>query len=233
MKRINDLQKYFRVGNRKDFDKLLLSIVPHLHPYIKHRLYVAENTGIIPKNMYCFNGIIDDAIVKIYESSDFIEDSLLDLELKLFKIADSLIDDIYTKEGWHQHNFSTSRILMDELDYLERSYTTGASNDFIMKEDLNDICYHQDIIKKQPFIYNDSDSEIYRVVASEANHDETKQRLLDKFYSWLPMNTSKIIDLFIFGKLNFEEIAKIRDISSQEVKETLVMVRKSFRRNLI
>ena len=232
MKRINDLQKYFRVGGKKDFDKRLLSIVPHLHPYIKHRLYIAESTGIIPTNMYCSNGIIDDAIVNLYESSDILEDSLLDLELRLFKIADNLIDELYIKEGWHQQNFSTSSILKDELEYLEESYTTNGDYDLIMKEDLNDICYHQNDTKKQPFIYDDSDSEILKIVDSETPSEEKKQRLLGKFYSWLPMNTSKIIDLFVFGKLNFEEIATIRGITSQEVKETLITVRKSFRRNL-
>ena len=34
------------------FDKKVLSAVPHLHPYVKHRIYIAESTGILPKNMY-------------------------------------------------------------------------------------------------------------------------------------------------------------------------------------
>ena len=41
------------------FDKKVLSAVPHLHPYVKHRIYIAETTGILPKNMYSSNGIID------------------------------------------------------------------------------------------------------------------------------------------------------------------------------
>ncbi|RZS92561.1 hypothetical protein [Aquimarina brevivitae] len=232
MKRINDLQKYFRVG-QKDFNKRLLSVVPHLHPYIKHRLYIAEHTGILPRNMYCSNGIIDDAIVQLYDSNELIEDNLCSLELKLFSITDKIIDDLYAKEGWHQQSVSTNGILKAEMKQLEESYSVDADNEYIMNEELNDICYHQNKERKAPFIYDDTDSEILKIVAKTEPENRNKQRLLGKFYSWLPINTSKIIDLFVFGKLNFDEIATVVGATSQEVKETIITVRKSFRRNLV
>ena len=103
-----------------------------------------------------------------------------------------------------------------------------------MKEELDDICYQQkSYIHKQNFIYDDLDSDILKVIEIEPSTDQRKQKLLGKFYSWLPMETSKIIDLFVFGKLNFIEIATIKGISPQKVKETIIDVRKSFRRNLI
>ena len=102
-----------------------------------------------------------------------------------------------------------------------------------MNEDLNDISYHQNSESKQLFIYNDTDSDIHKIIKSENFSENKKQKLLGKFYSWLPIETSKIIDLFIFGKLNFQEIAQIRGITTQEVKEIIINVRKSFRRNLI
>lgn len=233
MNRINELQKYFKEDDRKEFNKRLLSIVPHLHPYVKHRLYIAESTGVLPKNMYCSNGIIDEAILAFYQNGFDANIDTLSLELKLFKIADELIDELYVKEGWHQNNISTSYILEEELSRLEENFTVDSDNDLIMFEDLNDICYHQNKEKKQPFIYDDTGSEILKVINFDESTDHKKQKLLGKFYSWLPMETSNIIDLFIFGKLNFEEIATIKNITSQEVKETIINVRKSFRRNLV
>ena len=47
------------------FDKKVLSVVQHLHPYVKHRIYIAETTGIIPKNMYSSNGIIDECVIEL------------------------------------------------------------------------------------------------------------------------------------------------------------------------
>ncbi|MCK8524050.1 hypothetical protein M0D21_20905 [Aquimarina sp. D1M17] len=228
-----ELQKFYGADDQKEFGKKLLSIVPHLHPYVKHRLYIAESVGILPQNMYCSSGIIDDAILKLYYDDLDIEIDTLTLELQLFKIADDLIDDLYNKEGWHQRSISTNYFLKNELEKLEETYTVEADNELIMKEDLDDICYHQSVENKQNFIYDDLDSEILKIIDSEPSTDFRKQKLLGKFYSWLPMETSKIIDLFIFGKLNFEEIATIKDLTATEVKETIINVRKSFRKNLI
>lgn len=233
MNRTHELPKYFEADDQKEFSKKLLSIVPHLHPYVKHRLYIAESVGILPQNMYCSNGIIDDAILKIHDDELDITMDTLSLELKLFKIADELIDELHIREGWHQKNISTTHFLKEELEKLEENYTVEADNELIMKEELDDICYHQNPEDKQNFIYNDMDSAILKVIDSEISTDFRKQKLLGKFYSWLPIETSKIIDLFVFGRLNFEEIATIKEITAQEVKEIIIDVRKSFRRNLI
>ncbi len=233
MDKTHELQKFCEANDQREFSKKLLSIVPHLHPYVKHRLYIAESVGILPQNMYCSNGIIDDAILKLYHDDLDVEIDTLSLELQLFKIADDLIDELYIREGWHQKSISTSYFLKEELEKLEESYTVEADNELIMKEELDDICYHQNSEEKQNFIYNDMDSEILKVIDAEPSSEHRKQKLLGKFYSWLPIETSKIIDLFVFGRLNFEEIAKIKEITAQEVKEIIIDVRKSFRRNLI
>ncbi|WP_024770433.1 hypothetical protein [Aquimarina macrocephali] len=233
MNRTHELQEFYEADDQREFSKKLLSIVPHLHPYVKHRLYIAESVGILPQNMYCSNGIIDDAILKLYHDDLDVEIDTLSLELKLFKIADELIDELHIREGWHQRNISTSYFLKEELEKLEENYTVEGDNELIMKEELDDICYHQNSEEKQSFIYNDMDSDILKVIDSEPSSEHRKQKLLGKFYSWLPIETSKIIDLFVFGRLNFEEIAKIKDITAQEVKEIIIDVRKSFRRNLI
>jgi len=234
MNRIDEMPKYYENDHKKEFSKKLLSVVPHLHPYVKHRIYIAESTGILPKNMYCSNGIIDDAIVTLYNDDHLdIAMDTLSLELKLFRIADHLIDELYLNEGWHQQCISTNYFLKEELNKLEENFTSEADNELIMTEDLNDISYHQNTENKQLFIYDDEDSAILKVIKSEESSETKKQKLLGKFYSWLPIKTSKIIDLFVFGKLNFEEIARIQNITAQEVKETIIDVRKSFRKNLI
>ncbi|TSE07158.1 MULTISPECIES: hypothetical protein [Aquimarina] len=233
MNRTHELSKFNEADDQREFSKKLLSIVPHLHPYVKHRLYIAESVGILPQNMYCSNGIIDDAIVKLHHDEIDFEINTLSLELKLFKIADELIDELHIREGWHQRNISTSHFLKEELEKLEENFTAEADNELVMKEELDDICYHQNTEDKQNFIYNDKDSAILKVINSEPSSDFRKQKLLGKFYSWLPMEASKIIDLFVFGRLNFEEIAIIKGITAKEVKETIIDVRKSFRRNLI
>ncbi len=233
MNTTQELQKFYGADDQREFSKKLLSIVPHLHPYVKHRLYIAESVGILPQNMYCSNGIIDDAILKLYSDDFDVNIDTLSLELQLFKIADHLIDELHHREGWHQRSISTNHFLNIELEKLEENFTAEADNELIMKEDLDDICYHQNSKHKQSFIYDDLDSAILKIIDTEPSSSFRKQKLLGKFYSWLPMEASKIIDLFVFGKLNFEEIATIKDMTAQQVKQTIIDVRKSFRRNLV
>ena len=49
------------------FHKKVVSVTQHLRAYVKHRIYIAEATGIVPKNMYNSNDLIDEAIAKYYE----------------------------------------------------------------------------------------------------------------------------------------------------------------------
>ena len=171
--------------------------------------------------------------MRLHQDNNHIDLDTLSIELSLFKLADELIDELYIKEGWHQKNISTYHLLKSELKKLEEKFTVKGSNELIMHEELDDICYHQNEEDSSYFIYDDLDSDILKVIESEPSSDFRKQKLLGKFYSWLPIETSKIIDLFVFGKLNFEEIARIKDLSTQEVKEIIIDVRKSFRRNLV
>ncbi len=50
-----------------EFGRNILTIIAQIHPYVKHRLYTAEISGIIPHNMYTSTEIIDDTIVELYE----------------------------------------------------------------------------------------------------------------------------------------------------------------------
>lgn len=227
------LNKFKRPDDQQEFNKKLLSVIPHLHPYVKHRLYIAESIGILPRNMYCSNGIIDDSIVKLYQEHFDIDMDRLTLELTLFKISDQLIDELYEKEGWHQQSVSTQDFLNVELEKLQEIFTIQANQELIMNEDLDDICYRQKLQSKTFFVYDNMDSEILKIIDPEPANSYRKQKLLGKFYSWLPLETSKIIDLFVFGKLNFDEIAFVMELHPKSVKETIVDVRKSFRQNLI
>jgi len=55
---------------------------------------------------------------------------------------------------------------------------------------------------------------------------------LNKIYNWLPFETSNIIDLYVFGKMSYAEIATIKNVDVSEIKDIMAKVQKSFRKNL-
>ncbi len=214
------------------FDKKVLSATQHLHPYVKHRLYIAESTGIIPKNMYCSNGIIDDSIVKLYENGFNVDTDAMEIKLKLFKYVDTDLDELLKKEAFHKNTVSTNSILKEELDGLEENYTIDADLDYVMNEELNDISYQQDNVHKHLFLYDDNDSSVLKAFEIENLSSLESKKLLGNFYSWLPLKVSNIIDLYVFGKLDFEEISRLKKIETKRIDRIFNAVKKSFRKNL-
>ena len=106
-----------------EFDKKVISATQHLQAYVKHRLYIAESTKIIPKNMYKSNDIIDEGVAKFYENGYNIDADENAIKIELFKIVDSDLDELFKNESFHQNTMSTDSILKDELDGLDEEFT--------------------------------------------------------------------------------------------------------------
>jgi len=213
-------------------DKRVITATQHLQTYVKHRLYIAESTGVIPKNMYSSNGIIDDAIADYYEEGYNIDSDVSAIKLKLFKIVDADLNTLFKNEAFHKNTISTNSILEEELDDLKEKYTVDADMDFVMNEDLNDISYKQDHRHKHLFLYDDNDSSVLNAFEIEEESVNDSKQILGNLYSWLPLNVSNIIDLLVFGKLSFEEISKVRAIEVKRVEFIFNEVKNKFKEHI-
>lgn len=219
-------------STQNEFDKKVVAAVQHLHPYVKHRLYVAESTGILPKNMYKSSDLIDGAILKLYEGGYDIDDESLAVKLKLFKIVDHDLDTLFKKEAFHQQTISTSSILEEELDGLEESFSVDADLDLIMNEDFDDISYAQDNKHKHLFVYSDNNNSLLETFEIQDVSLQKSQKVIGSFYSWLPTQIADVVDLYVFGKLNFEDIAKIKQMEVTRIERIFRAIKKSLRKNL-
>ncbi|WP_426430686.1 hypothetical protein ACPX19_14160 [Winogradskyella sp. HB-48] len=213
------------------FDKKVLTAVQHLHPYVKHRIYIAESTGILPKNMYSSNGIIDECIITLYSKGFNIEAEYSAVRLELFKLVDNYMNELFKKEVFHKNTISTDDIRKNEIAKLGEDYTVDADLDLILNTELNDISYRQDM-DNELYLYEDKETSILN--AFEVKDLSTKQspKVFSRFYSWLPINISNIIDLYIFGNLEFDEIAKIKNITTSRIELIFERVKKSFRTHI-
>jgi len=219
-------------ATKTTFDKRVVNATQHLHSYIKHRLYIAQSTGVIPKNMYRSSGIIDDAIVKYYEKGYDIDSDVSTIKLNLFKIVDSDLNNLFKKEAFHKNTISTNSILEEELDELKENYTMNADWDFVLNENLNDISYKQDRKHKHLFLYDDNDSSIFNAFEVEEGSRNNSKEVIGSLYSWMPLNVSNIIDLLVFGKLSFEEISKVKSIEVKRVEYIFEEVKKKFKEHI-
>ncbi len=218
-----------------DFGRKVLSSIAQVHPYVKHRLYTAEIRGILPHNMFKSQEIIDDAIVELYEEFDgkIIDDE--EIKIKLFTVTSKRLSILFEKEAFHKSTMSTSKILENELYLMEEHYEMDANNDLMMDDELEDISYQQDKFNKPSLLYNDAEKNIINTLDihdPRIDISDDKREAFNNIYNWLPLKTSNILDLFVFGKLSYDEIARIKDVNPAEIKKTLQTVSKTFRKNL-
>ncbi|WP_179007641.1 hypothetical protein [Winogradskyella forsetii] len=216
---------------RTAFDKKVLSALPHLHPYVKHRIYIAETTGILPKNMFSSNGIIDESIIILYDKGFNVDAEPMAVKLELFRIVDSYMNVLFKNEAYHKDTISTDAILKKELSKLNEDFTVDADFDFILNTELNDISYHQD--QMEPLqLYANKESSILKAFEVKDLSSKQSPKVFGQLYNWLPFNVSNIVDLYIIGKLDFESIAKIKKIEQKRVEAIFEKVKRTFRRHI-
>ena len=219
-----------------EFGRKILTIIAQVHPYVKHRLYTAETRGIIPHNMYTSTGIIDDSIVKLYEDFEGKLSDPNEIKLKLFSLASEQLRIIFKTESQHLNSLSTSQILEEELKQMEEKYEVDIDNDMLMDDELDDISYKQDGFKKEEFLYNDAEKNIINSLEindSRIEISNDKRKAFNYIYNWLPLKTSNILDLFVFGKLSYKEIACVKGVQEFEIKKIVQSVSNSFRKNIL
>ncbi len=222
---MSNLDQLKSKSSQAKFDKKVLSAIQHLQPYVKHRLYIAESKNILPKNMYSSNGVIDEGIVQLYQSGFNIDAKAMAVKLKLFQIVDANLDALFKKEAFHQITISTDIILNEELSRLNEDFTMDAGLDLILNTELDDISYHQQD-QDHIFVYDDAEATLLKDFERADLSNKKTQQLFGKFYNWLPMNVSNIVDLYSFGKLTFEDISKIKYIEVERIEHIIAHVKK-------
>jgi hypothetical protein len=227
---MENLKSFDEQKSKSVFDKKVLSVIQHLHPYVKHRLYIAESTGILPRNMYSSTGIIDDSIVKLYKKGFDKDADATTIKLELFKIVDHDLEALFKKEAFHKKTLSTDTILKDELGSLNEEYTVDEDFDFIMNDELNDISYKQQNGQNHIFLYDSDDSTIFNAFEVSEIPSKNKEKFLGSIYSRLPMKVSDIIDLYVFGKLNYEEISQVKHMEISRIEKIFEAFNKRFKR---
>jgi len=217
------------------FEKKTLSVVHLLHPYVKQRLKVGENLGILPKNMFKTNEIIDEVILSIYENDTDKNIEISELRLLMFNFTNKKLQSLFENEKWHKKSISTKILLDEELKLLEENFTVDGDNDLIMNEELDDISYHQNDHELHALASDGSQENVLELLDIEDTaiiEKKENRNVFDRMYKMLPLQTSNVVDLYILGKLNIQEISHILNVDIIEVKRIIDFVKENFKKHI-
>ncbi len=221
--------------SRQNPDKKTLTIIPLLYPYVKQRIRVGENLGILPRNMFKSNEVIDEVVLEIYEQGLQKNNENETLRMIMFEKVVRRLNLLFESEEWHVDSISTKIILEEELKQLEENFTVEGDNELVMNEDLDDISYHQNDKQNTTLPYDEAEEGMRSLLGlekAEQDIDWDDRKSLRKLYYKLPLNSSNIVDLYVLGKLSYQEIALILKLDILEVKKIINFVKENFKKQL-
>ena len=81
-------------------------------------------------------------------------------------------------------------------------------------------------------LYADKEISILNAFEVEDLSSTPTDQVFGQLYNWLPFNVSNIVDLHVIGKLDFESIAKIKNIETKRIISIFNKVKRTFRRHI-
>ncbi len=206
-------------------------VVHHeLCSYVTSSLSAAENLGLIDRQYYDPDGILDEVYMSVFEKyTDKLTDS--DLKYLLFRTSLEKIEQLIRDEEYTPNDPSTTGILKQELDALEKKFIVDADGDWIFQEELDDISYKQDR-RRSENIYLD-ESLVQLLVQKFELEDKfigaENKRHLGALYNAIPSISKSIVELYAYGDQEVGEIKNILEVERASVERVLKIVKEKFR----
>ncbi|HFB62282.1 MAG TPA: hypothetical protein ENJ69_04795 [Bacteroidetes bacterium] len=230
---IQQLHQYKASGNQAAFNKILFEFMPHFRKVIHHKIRQMELRGLLPKNMYSAQGIVDEVYLRLYHETAGVPLDENYLKARLFYVAKKVLDEIREKECGKRPDITTEELINRELLALEEKYTVDGEGRLVLLEDLDDISYHQEEYGENLILIEEEKiDEVARTMALKGDEEpltEAERKRLGKAYSDLPETSRMVIDYLAFGKLNEEQVASVLDTNIESITRMIEKVKRRFR----
>lgn len=227
-------EKTLRDKEHPDFGQFYekaASSATDLRNFVQSSLLASENQGLIDRSYYDPDGVVDEIYLAVFNEYKE-QQSADDLKILLFRHSLQKLDQLIRDEEYTPNEPSTGGLLKDELDALDENFITDLDGDLIMQEELDDISYKQERRRREPIYL---DEKLMEQIVNRFGLDDkftlAKNRKihLGILYSAIPVISRSIVELYIYGQQEQEDIVKILDVEEASVTRVLKIVREKFR----
>jgi RNA polymerase sigma factor (sigma-70 family) len=209
--------------NKKEFFKQILPLLKPLKSYIKRRLRLAYLSFDIRTPLYTSDDFLDEVILEAYERYGQ-KRANLSLEEWLYRLANERLEKYLKKRGSiEKHRRSAEGLAQAELRGLEEIPFTGdAEGEVWFPEELDDSEY-----QKQDFLPPSSDSD----PEQQLERKEEVQQIV-RALARVPERDRIVFELSVLEGFSKEAVARISDVSPDEVPQIVDRVKKHVRQQL-
>ncbi len=211
-------------GYRESFNQVLLSITPKIKVYVNNYINVAIKKGQLCKDHYNIDDFMSAFFIEIYDRIDEVENEE-DFYAWLYETADGLFPKMSLKEDFNDDFFNTiGDFSKQEWEEMQEKY--NVTDDLLMTAELYEASYsHYSYILDHVFKENkEKDLREKRPITLK---EEAVKNHMVMVLSNLPTAMRNIFELYTTEYLEFDEIAKINNITSQEVNILLNQAKKA------
>ena len=206
--------------NQAGFNELIGKVLPGIKQYLTRQLEIAIKKHALPQGKYKVDDFVDELYI---EAFDHIEEVKEDRHFYswLFKKADEIFEDITIEEDFDNTFFKNiDDYTQVEWDAMKEEYSTDGDGDLVMLEEFEDSSYRkQDYTLLDVFVEN-NELDFIKELNEKLSEEEIHQQI-DLVLHLLPMSIRTVYELTINQQFDAEEIAKIKEISVQEVERIL------------
>lgn len=215
--------------NFAQFYKKLETFVPEFKKFMVGSLKAAENQGLLDGGFYSADEMLDEVYMEAFKTLSN-ETDTIKLRRSLFKATIKKLEEKKSQEV--PDGVTTHSLLKAELKTLSEEFTTDGEGDRILYEELDDISYQQRQGWSKEIYLNEALEK--QLVAKMELHEasllsDEKRRLLGILYTSIPPRSKIVMELFVFGSQNPDEISKILDVPQEIVTRILFKVKERFR----
>jgi RNA polymerase sigma factor (sigma-70 family) len=223
-----DLIQLKKEGDQASFNALVLEIMPEIRKYINGRLNTAMQKGNFSKGKYKADDFIDQLFIEIYDNIEEVKHEK-DFYRWLFEKTNTLLEDTIVEEEFNDYFFKNiDDYSKPEWKEMQEKFSTDGDGDLMMIEELDDQSYnHNNYILNHVFVEDNEKA----MIAKIDNHLSTEevQRHIALVLHNLPLSMRNVFELFTNEHLEIEEIAQIRNNTTQEVEQLLNEAKKALR----
>jgi len=222
---IDKLKAHQQAGDRQAFAEELNKFLPDLQKMAGHKLRQWEAWGIVPRNEYTAQDILDEVYLRLFEREDQLPEEAHDLKITVFSLARQVFNEL--KEKHHGKQIAVEELLRQEMQQLQEDYTADAEGELLMLDELDevDISYQNEQARDNVLLLaNDQLDQLIESMGLDKDMSHAQRKTLARIYTDLPEQVRSVVDHFVFLRLSQAEVAAIHGISIEETEQILSRV---------
>ena len=225
--KIKESQHLKKESSFQEFYKRSSGAITKLKKFAAAKLKLAEKEGLIDKGFYDANEILDEVFMDVFKTYSKDQDEK-QLRHTLFLKTILKINHKIERENQFGDIINFDAILKDEMNSLKENYSIEADGDYVFDEELDDISYKQNSFNPAHFILDQPmEMELTgKLDLSDTSLFSDKNRILfgASFYT-LPPISKTIIELYVFGDQEIDEISETLSVDKKTVQNVIDRVR--------